>query len=156
MLKHLKSLNLNSVDVAKAIRWKGKELGYNFNMTQVNKLLYILYGVVLVEQKTKLTKETPQAWAYGPVFPSVHKNIKLQDSINNDTYLYLKRKYKQIAKILDSVIENFGEIPYRLLANWSCSDNTPWNLAFKRSKGQWNTPLSDQDIFNYFYSISKF
>lgn len=153
MAEEFQSWGLDSVDVANAIRYAGRECGYALNMTQINKLLYMLYGVVLVETKKRLTDETPKAWPYGPVFPRVHTKIKLQDEINDTFYNKIKDIDESIFDNLKNIVETFGRLPATVLSNWSHQENSPWDLAFKRSNGKWNTPLDDQDIFNYFYTF---
>ena len=76
-MTNFKDLNYDSVEIAKALRYVGQNNGYQFNQTQLNKLLYIAYGTLLVKKNERLTKERPSAWPYGPVFPRLQKNLKL-------------------------------------------------------------------------------
>ena len=89
------NLKLDSIKVANAIRYSAQQQGFNVNMTQIHKLLYITYGILLVQQKARLTEEHPSAWPYGPVFPRVHKNVKLVDNITNEAYNEIKTTNRQ-------------------------------------------------------------
>lgn len=146
-------LELDSVDVANAIRYVAQTKNTNVNMTQINKLLYIAYGTMLVNQKKRLTKEQPSAWPYGPVFPRVHHNVKLSDSITPDAYNKLKEQDTSITNLLEGVVEKFGRLSATQLSAWSHQSGSPWDIAVKESNGQWNTKLNDEVIYNYFYSF---
>ena len=152
MGNNFSDLHYDSVAVAKAIRYSAKQNGFNVNMTQINKLLYILYGTILVEKKQRLTTEHPSAWPYGPVFPCVHKRIKLSDEIDGKDYEEIRAKSPFIADRLDQVVKTFGKIPAGQLSEWSHAEGSPWLSAVHRSNGKWNTPLNDEDIYNYFFS----
>lgn len=43
---------------------------------KLNKLLYYVYGINLVVNEGERISESPQAWKYGPVFPSVYHGFK--------------------------------------------------------------------------------
>lgn len=152
MCKTFDSLALDSVEVAKAIRYSGNQYGYKLNMTQINKLLYIIYGAWLVQKKQFLTTEKPSAWPYGPVFPKVHKNIKLYDAVTKDDYEKIKKINSDITTLIDEVVSKFGNLTAGQLSEWSHEENSPWYSAVHSSKGKWNTKLNDEDIYNYFYS----
>ncbi len=69
---------LTSVDFANILRNMAyKRHLVNLNKTQVNKLLFMCYGVYLAFYGEKLFSETPKAWPYGPVFPNVYKQYSL-------------------------------------------------------------------------------
>ena len=146
-------LELDSVDVANAIRYIAQTKGINVNMTKINKLLYIAYGTMLVNQKKRLTSEHPGAWPYGPVFPRVHRNIKLSDSITSSAYDKLRGIDISITDLLEDVVNKFGRLSATQLSAWSHQSGSPWDIAVKESNGIWNTKLNDEAIYNYFYSF---
>lgn len=74
-MSEFESLNLDSIEVANAIRFFAREQNVDLNMTKIHKLLYISYGVFLARENARLTDEHPQAWPFGPVFPRVHKHV---------------------------------------------------------------------------------
>lgn len=49
--------------------------GLEINMTKLQKLLYIAYGTYLAIKNQRLTNEHPQAWPYGPVFPTTRNRL---------------------------------------------------------------------------------
>lgn len=152
-MANFEDVGLDSVDVANAIRYAAKQKGLNINMTQIHKLLYIAYGTLLVQQKKRLTKEHPSAWPYGPVFPRVHKQVKLFDDITDVAYKKIENLNEYIIKLIDSVVNKFGRLSATQLSAWSHQAGSPWYIAVKSSNGAWNTKLDDEIIYNYFYSF---
>ena len=65
----------NSVEVAKFIVATANNKHLSINMTKVQKLLYIAYGIFLAVKGYRLTNEHPQAWPYGPVFPTTRNKL---------------------------------------------------------------------------------
>lgn len=55
----------SSVDMAKMIVAYANDRHYFVNMTKVQKLLYIVYGVYLSVNGERFTDEHPKAWPYG-------------------------------------------------------------------------------------------
>lgn len=143
-------LNLDSIDVGRAIRYVGMTKNMQLNMTQLNKLLYIAYGVHLVRQKQRLTAEHPAAWPYGPVFPRMNNKLKLSDAIIDIEYRSLA---DDIRRLLNEIVSIFGPIKANILSAWSHEPGSPWALALERSNGKWNQKLDDEDIFDYFYNF---
>lgn len=151
-MSNFAELNLDSVDVAKALRYVGITNKMQFNMTQLNKLLYIAYGIYLVRYKIRLTTEHPAAWPYGPVFPRVTRKISLSDTINAYEFCMLS---EPVRLLLAEVTTQFGDIPANKLSAWSHKEGSPWSRAIERSHGKWNEKLDDEDIFDYFYNFVK-
>lgn len=65
----------DSVTVANYIIAFANENKFFINMTKLQKLLYIAYGVYLSVKNERLTNEHPQAWPYGPVFPTTRNRL---------------------------------------------------------------------------------
>lgn len=146
-------IGLDSVIVANAIRYAAFKKGLSINMTQINKLLYITYGSLLVDKKKRLTEEHPSAWPYGPVFPRVHRLVKLSDDITDEAYKQIEAQDPSITQLINDVVNKFGTLSATQLSAWSHQANSPWDIAVKESNGAWNTKLDDEIIYNYFYSF---
>lgn len=152
MKSNFSELGLDSVAIGRAIRHAGLTRGYQLNMTQLNKLLYIAYGVHLVRFKERLTREHPAAWPYGPVFPRMFNTIRLSDPITDAEY---KELPERICSLLDEVVRLFGRYSANALSSWSHQDGSPWARTLERSGGMWNEKIDDEDIFSYFYNFVK-
>ena len=155
MATNFTELNFDSIDIAKAIRYSAKQHNLSVNMTQIQKLMYIIYGTILVIHKERLTTEHPSAWPYGPVFPRVHKKIKLSDDITEEAYNEIKNRCSFITSIIYQVVQIFGKLSAGQLSELSHQKDSPWDIAVQNSGGKWNTKLDDEDIFNYFFSFVK-
>lgn len=149
------NLDLDSVEVARALRWEAKSNGGQINMTQIMKLMYILYGFMLVSKRCRITKEQPKAWPYGPAFPRVQKHVHLSDPITDREYKVLEKTQPELIQTMKTVYDNFGKYSAYQLSSWSHENGSPWSKAMIRSGGAWNEPLSDEDIYNYFFNYVK-
>lgn len=151
-MAEFRELGYDSVYIANAIRYSGHKHKFQFNMTQLNKLLYIAYGVRLVSHRERLVKEHPAAWPYGPVFPRVRNHVKLSDLITSNEYDALS---DDIKGLIDSVVLTFGKYNAGQLSSWSHQHGSPWEKALSRSDGKWNEKLDDEDIYDFFYTFIK-
>lgn len=145
-----------STDVATYIIAYANENKVGINMTKLQKLLYIVYGTSLAIYGERLVDEHPQAWPYGPVFPTTRnkllkvpfENISLQDKnleeINNDD------KTKRIIKV---VFDAFGTYNAGTLTSWSHSSGSPWEKTTKLDGFKWGDRIDDETIQQYFNSI---
>lgn len=145
-----------STDVATYIIAYANENKVSINMTKLQKLLYIVYGTSLAIYGERLVDEHPQAWPYGPVFPTTRnkllkipfENISLQDEklkeINTDD------KTKRIIKV---VFDAFGTYNAGTLTSWSHSSGSPWEKTTKLDGFKWGDRIDDETIQQYFNSI---
>ena len=151
-MAEFKQLEYDSVFMAQAIRYSGKIHNYQLNMTQLNKLLYIAYGMRLVSHRERLVIEHPAAWPYGPVFPRVNRHIKLSDPITDVQYTGLSADIKNL---IDDVVSNLGDVRAGTLSAWTHKEGSPWYKALARNEGKWNVKIDDDDIYTFFYSFVK-
>ena len=49
---------------------------YFVNLTKLQKLIYCVYGAVLVHSDTRICKEHPKRYPHGPVFPKLYNFAK--------------------------------------------------------------------------------
>ena len=124
------------------------------NLTKVQKLLYVAYGVWLaIVSDTPLVNEKPQAWPYGPVFPKTRKYLmanelylmKLDDSDFNE----LKQDENFIG-LIDFVFLHWGHLTAGQLTSWSHMDGSPWEEATMKEGFDWGDRISDTSIKSYF------
>lgn len=150
------SYKYNSVILAKMIVAVANEKRLSVNMTKIQKLLYIAYGTYLAVKDKRLTNEHPQAWPYGPVFPTTRNRLLEEDlyAIDiKDPSLEEIRKDKEIKELLELVFESFGKWTASQLSEWSHSDGSPWQKTVSCEDFKWGTQIPDQYIQSYFNSI---
>lgn len=142
----------NSVVLAKYIAAYANANGFVINMTKLQKLLYITYGVYLAVTGKRLTNEHPQAWPYGPVFPATRNKLLKKDleSIQFDTENTLADDIKSCVKL---VFNTYGGYNASYLSAWSHKPNTPWDLTVKGLGFIWGDRIPDEYIMNYFQTL---
>lgn len=129
---------------------------FGINMTKLQKLLYIIYGVYLAVKNERLTNEHPQAWPYGPVFPTTRNKLLKRDfsAINkDDSELDAISKDVEIQSLVKLVFDTYGGWTGTSLSIWSHKPNSPWDRAINRYGFKWGDQMSDEDIREYFKSI---
>ncbi len=146
----------NSVDVARYIIATANEKRISINITKVQKLLYIAYGLYLAVKNERLTDEHPQAWPYGPVFPTTR--IRLIDadfySINFAVPDLAEMKQNDdIKSLFELVFNHFGQWSASQLTAWSHNDGSPWEKTVDQDGFSWGTRIPDKYIKPYFHSM---
>lgn len=148
----------NSVVVAFFIVAWANQQKVSINLTKTQKLLYIAYGANLILSNDRLCNEHPQAWPYGPVFPTT-RNKLLKADLNQITM-----KHSELEKVKDDtyltslmqfVFTEFGNKTAGQLTAWSHSPNSPWDETTHLSSFKWGMEIPDAYIYNYFSNLIK-
>lgn len=128
-----------------------KELGTPYNVTKLQKLMYCCDGVALATYGKPLSKERPEAWRYGPVFPKVLRYIQANglDSVTGD--LLEKEAPEEIKNLITGTIVYFGKFSASQLSAWSHKIGSPWDRA-SNGGTKLKTPIDDDSIRCYFES----
>ena len=148
-IANMENTELDSVDVAKAVLAEAKSRNLRLNMTQLQKLLYIVYGTSLVILGRRPFVEHPQAWPFGPVFPRTRRN--LSDEVkkwNVDTCP--ESVPDELRQIVCKVVENFGTWTSGQLVDWSHRIGGPWDVVTHRSGFKWADEIPDDETRDYF------
>lgn len=148
-----------STDVAMYLVSLANERRLTMNMTKVQKLLYIAYGVFLRVYNERLLNEHPQAWPYGPVFPTTRNKLLKKDlnSISTENLTGDESKKliqdNRLNNVLNFVFVNFGTWNAGQLSEWSHTDGSPWERTSKTNGFKWGDVIPDTLIYEYFCSI---
>lgn len=147
-----------STDIALYIIAKANELQYVINVTKVQKLLYIIYGVYLRVYEERLVDEYPQAWPYGPVFPNTRKMII--DTLDTETLEYSMDKISEdikndiaLNRVVDFVFKHFGAWNAGQLTEWTHRKNTPWSRITNEDDFCWGDNIPDSFIYDFFLKL---
>ena len=128
----------------------------DINITKIQKLTYIMYGTWLAVKNERLTDECPQAWPYGPVFPTT-RNKLLKIDINSislsDSDLNEISKDEDINTLMDLIYNTFGKWSASVLSEWSHKEGSPWEKAVSNKNFKWGGAINDEDIKSYFKKI---
>ena len=150
-----------STTVGKYLLAKAIEERIVMNMTKLQKLLYIVYGVYLTIADKRLTNESPKAWPYGPVFPTVRKNLLNIDFYDYDFSTEKDAECKTISNdeelkdIMRIVLNKFGLWDSDQLVNWTHIINSPWDRTQNSPGFKWNDIIPDAYTEEYFSKIVK-
>ena len=120
------------------------------NVTKLQKLLYCCYGVALAQLGIRLTKESPQAWQYGPVFPKTLEYFRKHpiESLTDSSVLETTAS-DELKKLLIGTLTYFGQFSASQLSTWSHQIGSPW---YRSSNGGANLreEIDDTSIKCYF------
>ena len=117
---------------------------------KLNKLLYYVYGVNLAINAEDEISEGPEAWTYGPVFPTVYHQYKKygQRPIERPEQTGANIPQRStIAKICDRVLEHYLPMKDFELVILTHKDTSPWDKTFD---GSHYKTIPDTDIKDYF------
>lgn len=155
-------MDLKSTDYARLIQYAAQKLHMaRLNKTQINKILFYVYGVYYAETGTLLfTDDTPKAWPYGPVFPIVNKKInpdEIVKSFDSETISEFNRHPRGM-ELVKEAVDTMYNMSALSLTQWSHQEGSPWynTLYVKDENGniieqkKWNTPISPEVIKAYF------
>ena len=149
---------LTSIDYANIINWIAyNKFGVLLNKTQMQKILFISYGVYLANYGTKLFEDdTPKAWPFGPVFPRVNKHFNpgIPKSINEDLKQSIIKNENAVRTIIP-VVEKYHKYSAKTLSEWSHQQGGPWSQTVygdnaEKREIQWNLPIEDDKIKTFF------
>lgn len=139
----------DSVDVAKALMAEADSQGLRLNMTQLQKLLYIVYGTCLVMLGRRPFDEHAQAWPFGPVFPRTRR--KLFDDVKNWNVGQIPETVPEDVKdIVRKVVRFFGSWTSGQLIEWTHTPGSPWDMTQKMPGFKWAQEIGDGLITDYF------
>ena len=145
---------IDSVDVAKAVIVEANNRHLRLNMTQLQKILFIIYGTGLVLLGRRPFDEYAQAWPSGPVFPKTRREL-LEVVKNWDVPSQYPTTIQDDLKIIISSATNF-------FGNWSDSKlikfgrlpGSPWEMTTKMPNFKWRQEIGDGLIKDYFSKIA--
>lgn len=157
----MSNITLTSIDYAQLIQYTAWRFHKTkLNKTQINKILFYVYGVFLAEKQGPLfTDDTPKAWPFGPVFPKVNRVIDI-----NDIPQFSKEKQDAFSEnklalniVIDAVNLMYNKPAY-ILTKWSHKAESPWyNTIYEYDKEgklkeqhPWNTVIQNYIIQEYF------
>lgn len=157
-------IDLTSIDYARLVQFIATKMYHTLlNKTQVNKILFYIYGVYLAEYGVPPFKDdTPKVWVYGPVFPRPNKKIVScemvkQDSFTTEQIDSFQSNSKFLSRMI-KIVEKMKDISAISLTRWSHEEGSPWDTTlYERDKdgkvirqSQWNTPIPQDCIKEYF------
>lgn len=121
--------NYTALDIAKwFINATDRESGDAITHLKLQKLLYYAQGWALVRLERPLFDEDFQAWAHGPVVPSVYRHFRDTGYQALEPQPITRKLPREITSLLDSIQESHGIYSAKQLEKMTHAE-TPWRTA---------------------------
>lgn len=132
--------------------------GESVSNMKLQKLLYFAHAVYLGTQNKPLISESPEAWQFGPVFPSVYHEFKGFRADPIDCYatdfnfknLEIERveppEDTEVLALLKSVWETYGQMSAIKLSALSHVPGGPWDRVRKEANGSVSADIPNSYI----------
>lgn len=138
---------MTALGIAKYIITKTLNEGYPVSNLKLQKLLYFVQGVMLVNCGRSAFEDHIEAWQYGPVVPEVYFTY----SSYGATPILLSYDKVNLSgeekKAADIVIKSFLKTSAFALVNETHKKGSPWYEAYHSSE---DNIISNEKIFQYF------
>lgn len=149
----ISEMGLDSVDLAKAICYRSKENGHVLYRNQMQAMMYIVYGKVLARNGARITKEHPQAWEFGPVFPRVYSKVKeTSDDAYREQSEVLREQSPEVSELIDETVSRCSWRGCKELLTSLVAYGTPCEMSRRRNPEKKTAPMEDAEIREWFTS----
>ena len=116
------------------------ESGEPLTVMQLIKLVYIADGWSLALRGRPLSDASPEAWQYGPVYPSVYREFRQFGAkpITAPAYVagtqipFTEEFTNDEVDLLRAVVKAYGKLSAYALSNLTHQPQTPWSKAYAR------------------------
>ncbi len=138
-----------ALDVAQYVITEALNKGYPVSNLKLQKMLYFIQGVMLVNYGRPAFEDRIEAWQYGPVVPEVY----FAYSSYGATPILLNYNYDKInlndeeRTAANIVINSFLKTPAFALVNETHKVNSPWYEAYHSSS---DNIISNKSVLQYF------
>ena len=141
---------IDSFTLGRIIRYMGMAEAHPLNMSQIQIILYISYGVWLASTGERLTSEHPQVWQFGPVFPRAYNKLRKDSESGQEEYESMKKSNPAIVEFLNSQFHRFGWMTASAASGPHVAAGTPWARTKKRNPDKWGVALEDSEVAEWF------
>ena len=146
----VQTVRYDSLTFAKALVHMAQMEGKGLNMSQIQAMLYIAYGVWLAQKNDRLFEEHPQAWQYGPVFPRVYSKLNKGLTDSQEQYLKLKDDSPERFAFLERCFRRYAWTRASDLAAPHKSKGTPWSQTRKENPDKQAVRIDDSLVAEWF------
>ena len=153
----LYNMGPTSLDYVRLISWLAYfKHGVILNKTQMQKLLFICYGLYLAshdDDTSLFSDDSPKAWPFGPVFPRSYKRYVETipaDLSEGDKRMFLRDR--DMLREITGVVDQYCFHSANTLSEWSHQKGSPWAQTVFSNDGkiEWNRPIDRNIIRTYF------
>ncbi|MBS7226291.1 MAG: DUF4065 domain-containing protein [Clostridiaceae bacterium] len=137
----------NVLDIAKYVIYYCTKKGYLITNLKLQKILYFIQAIFLVNTGSPCFKEEIEAWDFGPVVPEVYHEYKFFGNSNifleDEDIPYINKEDK---KLMKSMIDECSDYSAAELVSLT-HKQAPWKKAYKK---YYNNVISKESIREYF------
>ena len=124
----------------KILAIRKEQIAEPLTLMQLIKLVYIADGWSMALRGKALSRQAPQAWQYGPVYPTVYSAFKRFGSkpITEPAYVkgteipYVESFTPDEEQLLEAVVKGYGKLSAFQLSRLTHQPDTPWSEAYER------------------------
>ena len=128
----------------------------------LQKILYYIQGIFMVNYGRPLFSEECQAWVHGPVYEEVYDMFKgfKYNPIEDKRFIIFRDRFQMLTaeekKVIDMVLNSFGMYSGKTLERITHKE-APWADAYDGDSvcGYKNEPITKDAIRAYFKSVSQ-
>lgn len=159
-------MQYSAKSIANGLLKVAQDRGQTISNMKLQKLLYFAHGFWLASTGAPLIGEVPEAWQYGPVYPSVYHEFKecggdainrLATEISFATGLIEPVPFPddQVMGYLASVYNSYGSQSAIQLSRLSHLPGSPWARVREESRGAFSADIPDSYTHQYFLGWLK-
>ena len=123
--------------VANRILRLAQERGIGLTIMQLLKLIYFSHGWFLASSGHPLTRDSAEAWQYGPVYPLVYRNAPRSgvticgDLVDPATRLPVTDTFTpEEMSTMEAVVDGYGRMHAFQLSKLTHEEGSPWHRAY--------------------------
>lgn len=146
-----------ALDIAKwFINATDRESGDAITHLKLQKLLYYAQGWALVQLERPLFDEDFEAWAHGPVVPSVYQHFRDKGYQALEPQRITRKLPKDITSLLDSILESHGIYSAKQLEKMTHGE-APWRAARGdlAPEARCTNIITKEEMARYFKELSQ-
>lgn len=152
-----KEAGMDSMTLAGAIAWHYAKIDVKFthgrplSMNFLQFMMYIIYGTILAERKTRLVKEHPQMWEFGPIFARAYTKLRKSGiEPKEEQAKYISENDPTLAEFIPKILKINLAKGYKEMKKEHLGKSSPWEKTNRENPGKWSTEISDTNIENWF------
>ena len=146
---------------------RAKSSGDSISPMKLQKLVYYAAGWYAGYTGMSLVDEAPQAWQYGPVFPSLYHEFKELGSgaiskkaaaLDTSTFNFTEVPEPQdpaIRKFLDNIWNSYGKYTGIALSEMTHAGGSPWDQTWQQSAGVRNVSIPFELLRDHFKQAAE-
>jgi uncharacterized phage-associated protein len=133
--------------------------GIRVTLMQLIKLVYLADGWSLALRDTPLSKQNPQAWQFGPVYPTVYKAFKrfgsraiTEPAEDKASGVVISEDFSEDeTKLIKQVVDSYGRMHAFRLSDIMHQAGTPWTTTVEKNGHYAEIPI--QTIAEHFKAL---